>query len=76
MIDSIQNGCITVTSLQEDCIMANTLNIEILNNVFGKKITCIGSEVSKAVIGSVNKKKTQNFFLSGGHQLKDVVIEN
>ena len=55
--------------------MATTLNIEILNVVLGKEITCIGSEVTIAVIDSV-KKRAQDCIQSRGHQLKNVVIEN
>ena len=55
--------------------MATTLNIEILSVALGKEVTCIGSEVTKAVINSVNKK-AQACIQSEGHQLKNFVIEN
>ena len=71
----IQHGCITAASIQDDCIMATTLNIEILNVALGKEITCNGSEVTKAVIHGVNKK-TQDCLQSGGHQLNNVENEN
>ena len=53
--------------------MATTLSMEIFNVAFGKEITCISSEVTKAVFDSV-KIKAQDCIQSGGHQLKNVVI--
>ena len=67
MATSIQHGCIMTTSIQDGCIMANTLIIEIFNAAFDMEIICIGSEVTKAVINSVNKK-AQDFIQSGGHR--------
>ena len=55
--------------------MATTINIEILIAALGKDMTCIGSEVTKTVIDSVNKK-AQDCIQSEGYQLKNVVIEN
>ena len=53
--------------------MASTLFIGVLNVTLGKGITCIGSEVTKAVNDSVNKK-AQDCIQSGDYQLKNVVI--
>ena len=75
MTTSIQHSCVTATSIRDDCIMATTLNIEISNITFGKKIICIVSEVTKAITDSVNKNG-QDCIQSGGHHLKNVLIEN
>ena len=56
MPTSVQHGCITATSVQDGCNKATTINIELLNVALGKEITYIGSEVTKAIINSVNKK--------------------
>ena len=63
------------TSKQDCCIMATTLNIEMLNVALGEEITCFCSEVTKALIDSVNKG-AQDCIQSGGHQLKNVLTEN
>ena len=75
MATSIQHGCVVATSIQDGCIMTTILNIEILKVALDKEITCIGSEVTKAVTDSVNKK-AQDCMQYGRHQLKNVVIEN
>ena len=50
-------------------MMVTTLNIEILFVALGNEITSIGSEVTKAVVDSVDKK-AQGCIQSGSHQLK------
>ena len=73
MATNIQHDSIMATNIQDNCIMATTQNTEKLNVAMGKEITCIGSEVIKAVIESVNKKSQD--CIQSGRQLKNVIIE-
>ena len=75
MATSTQHGFITATSIQDSCFMVTTLSIEIFYVALGMKVTCNGSEITKTVIDSVDKK-VQVCIQSGGNQLKNFVFES
>ena len=56
MAASVQHSCITAKIIQDSCIMATSLTIKILRVASNNEITCIGLEVAKAAINTVNKK--------------------